>query len=151
MKARYIKLPPNPDGTERERPKAANPAYNFADHKVAKAKGKQYDQAKYLEIPVGFEEEGPLCWTHCRPGHMGEPAVCEPADDECTAAVKQWMEVERPKAVARIKEMAKPENLKKMKPKARRHVRDLAEAHGVTVDDDTTDTTTRKKKTRKTR
>lgn len=120
MKARYIR-----EG------RAVNPDFSNKAKRQAQLEGKRYDVPTYLTVPVGHVEEGPLCWTHCCPGHMGEPPMCEPADDECRERVKKWMDIERPNHLESIRVMALPENLKKMPKKKQEHILALAEAYGL--------------------
>ena len=120
MKARYI-----------QEARAVNPAFSNKAKREAAAKGETYDVSPYMQIPVGFEEEGPLCWTHCVPGHMNAPPVCEPADDECKERVRKWMEEQRPLELERIRQMAQPENLKRLNKNTRGYVEELAEAYGL--------------------
>jgi hypothetical protein len=121
MKARYIR-----------EARALNPAFSNKAKRAARKAGQPYVIEPYITIPVGFEEEGPHCWTHCCPGYKGEDPVCEPADDECRVRVEQWMKVERPKQLERIRQMAHPKNLAKMSKAQREHVKDLAASYGLT-------------------
>lgn len=124
MKARYITA-------QRD----VNPLFDNAAKRAAQGSGEKYDIEPYIEVPVGFIEEGPLCWAHCVPGHENSPPVCEPVDDECRERVKKWMEKERPKALEQIRLMSQPENQKGMKKEHRQYFSDLAEVYGINPDD----------------
>lgn len=117
--------------------RAVNPLFSNKEKSRAKREGKPYDVDPYITIPVGYEQEGPHCWTHCCPGYKGEPPLCKPADDECRERVKNWMEVERPKRLEQIRQMLRPSNLQKLKPKERKQVEELAEAYGLEAPEDT--------------
>lgn len=121
MKARFIR-----------EARALNPAFSNKAKRQAQKDGVQYDVDTYITIPVGFEEEGPHCWVHCCPGYKDDPPLCEPADDECRQRVAKWMNQERPKHLERIRQMALPENLKKLPKKQQAHVQDLADAYNLT-------------------
>jgi len=120
MKAEYIR-----EG------KAVNPAFSNREKRAAKKANRPYDVEPYITIPVGFVEEGALAWAHCCPGYKGEPPMCKPADEECRVRVQQWMEVERPAQLERIRQMLRPSNLEKLNKKQREHVIELAETYGL--------------------
>lgn len=70
---------------------------------AARDAGTTYDVPRHLSFGPGYEKEDPLAWIHCCPGEMNAPAIAEPADDECRAKVKVWMEVNRPQGIATLK------------------------------------------------
>lgn len=106
-----------------------NHEYSDAAKREAEAGGNVYTVPRYIDNPVGEIVEGPLVWSLCCPGHANAPPVCEPADEACQAKVDHWMQVERPRAIAAIREMAKPENLAKMNKKAQKEIAELATAY----------------------
>lgn len=120
MKAEYIRPA-----------KAVNPLFSNKEKRKAKEAGEEYGIEPYIEIPVGYVEEGKFCWTHCVPGHLNEPAVCKPVDDECKARVQKWMDVERPREIESIRQMLHPSNYSKMSKKQQGHLDDLKEAYGL--------------------
>lgn len=111
--------------------RAVNPLYSSKDKRAAKETGKEYAINPYIEIPVGYVEEGPLVWTHCVPGHLNAPPVCKPIDNECRDRVQKWMKVERPKELESIRQMLHPSNYSKMSKKQQGHLDDLKEAYGL--------------------
>ena len=120
MKAEYIKPA-----------RGANPLYSSKSKRAATKSGQEYLIDPYVEIPVGYIEEGPLVWSHCVPGHLNAPPICKPADDECKARVQKWMEIERPKKIESIRQMLHPNNYSKMSKKQQGDLDQLKEAYGL--------------------
>lgn len=115
--------------------RAVNPAYDSREHRQCKKRGEKYGIPMYLTLPVGFQMDDPLCWCHCCPGHKGAPPIAKPTDDECRRKVDDWMTRERPKRLEQIRQMARPENLRKMKTREREQIKDLAASYGLDTDD----------------
>lgn len=113
---------------------SVNTQYDYTEHRKSKAEGKPYPHDQYVTLPVGFEVEGPLVWSFCCPGHLNAAPFAEPIDDECRERVKLWMERERPNELENIRQMLKPENLKKLKKDVREHVMELGRAYRLDPD-----------------
>ena len=114
--------------------RSVNPAFSSKEKRAVESHGKSYNVPMYLELPEGFEVEGSQVWGLCCPGHMNAAPVAEPVDDECKERVKKWMTTERPRQLEQIRQMAQPENLKRLKKEAKQHVLDLVRAYGLDVD-----------------
>lgn len=80
-----------------------NPLWSEAEARKASAKGVPYEVPMEIEVGAGFELSDDQAWIHCCPGDMNAPPIAEPADDDCVEAVRVWMEVKRPAAIAAIK------------------------------------------------
>ena len=112
-----------------------NPEYSTKAHRAAKQKGEVYGISPYMMLPVGFVIEGPFVWGECCPGYKGEPPRAKPVDDECKKRVTYWMEVERPKQLDLIRQMAKSSKSSKMTPAKKAHLEDLVRVYGLDEDD----------------
>ncbi len=80
-----------------------NPLWSEAESRKASEKGVPYEVPMEIEVAAGFELSDGQAWIHCCPGDLNAPPIAEPADDECVAAVRDWMENKRPAAIAAIK------------------------------------------------
>lgn len=80
-----------------------NPVWSEAEAREASAKGVPYLVPAEVEVAAGYELSGDQAWIHCCPGDLNAPPIAEPSDAECVEAVRVWMEVKRPAAIAAIK------------------------------------------------
>lgn len=80
----------------------ANPLWSQAALDKARSMRVPYTVPPEIEVSAGYVLTDPNAWVHCCPGDLNAPAIAEPADDECVAAVREWMEVKRPAAIAAI-------------------------------------------------
>ena len=106
-----------------------NPAYSAAAHRRALDAGEPYDQPREIEAAAGYVVDHRDAWILCCPGYMNADPQFEPADDECRAAVKQWMEEKRPSEIANIQNMLN--NLKQFPEDQQKHIASLAKAYGL--------------------
>lgn len=83
--------------------KIMNPAWSQKDANAAADAKVPYNVPQQFEVSAGYQVEDPQAWIHCCPGDLNSAPIAEPADEECAAAVKEWMEVKRPAAIQQIK------------------------------------------------
>jgi hypothetical protein len=107
-----------------------NPAWSEADMHTARDAGKPYDIPPRIDVAAGYEVEDFQAWINCCPGDLNSAPLAEPADDECREAVRVWMEVKRPAAIAQIK--AQLDQIDTIKnPIDRKRLLAMGEAYGL--------------------
>lgn len=111
--------------------RSPNPLFSAKAKRDAKRRGETYDTPMYIDLPIGYEVEGPHVWGFCCPGYMNEPPFAEPVDKECRDKVRKWMEKDRPQRLDQIRQMLRPANLRKMSKKQQQHIQDLARVYGL--------------------
>lgn len=107
-----------------------NPAFSEADAVAAIERKETYEVPREVEVDAGYEIEDPRAWIHCCPGVLNSAPIAEPADAECTAKVKEFMEVQRPQAIAQIK--AQLDQIESFKdPEHKKRLLALGKAYGL--------------------
>lgn len=107
-----------------------NPLYSELEERFAIDSGGSYDTPRQLAVSAGYVIDHPDAWVHCCPGVMNAKPIAEPADDECSAKVRIWMEEKRPAALKQI--ASQLEQLDTLKdPADRRRLTELARAYGL--------------------
>lgn len=71
--------------------KGINPDYDRSEAERARREGVKYDQAQFIEKPVGHVQEHPDCWLHCVRGFMNSEPIAVPEDEECRNRVREWL------------------------------------------------------------
>jgi hypothetical protein len=107
-----------------------NPAWSQAAANAATDAGTVYDVSQTLEFAPGYVVEDPQAWIHCCPGEMNAPPIAEPADEQCAAAVREWMEKQRPAGIAQLKAQLDQIDLLQ-NPADKQRLLDLGRAYGL--------------------
>lgn len=107
-----------------------NPAWSQAAANAAADAGQVYDVSQTLAFGPGYITEDPQAWIHCCPGDMNTAPIAEPADEQCAAAVRQWMEKQRPAGIAQLKAQLDQIDLLQ-NPADKQRLLDLGRAYGL--------------------
>lgn len=110
--------------------KITNPLYDHRQHRLALRDGTAYPHEPQIEVAAGYIIDHPDAHVHCCPGIMNTEPIATPADDECRARVKAFMEKSRPAQLARLSNLY--ENIGSIKDaEVRKSIEDQARAYGI--------------------
>lgn len=108
----------------------ANPLWSQAALDKARSMRVPYTVPPEIEVAAGYVLTDPNAWVHCCPGDLNAPPIAEPADEECVVAVREWMEVKRPVAIAAI--AAQLEQIEMIKnPEDKKRLLAMGKAYGL--------------------